>query len=101
MYHNEHMILGNQPDLGMINLILARIMIYAKTKDSYREYMLHDLELPSQIESQSSHIESQFETRTRTSGEFHRRAGAGSMGIPMPLTTEPWHLFCDSNTLVF
>ena len=72
-------------------------MIYAKTKDSYREYMLLDLELPSQ----SSHIESQFETRTRTSGEFHRRAGVGSMGIPMPLTTEPWHLFCDSNTLVF
>jgi len=24
MYHNEHMILGNQPDLGMINLILAK-----------------------------------------------------------------------------
>jgi len=49
-------------------------MIYAKTKDSYRQYMLLDLELPSQ----SSHIESQFETRTRTSGEFHRRQRGNS-----------------------
>ena len=24
MYHNEHMTLGDQPDLGMINLILAK-----------------------------------------------------------------------------
>ena len=26
---------------------------------------------------------------------------AGSVGVPTHLTTEPWHLFCNSNTLVF